>query len=322
MKRFLLAAALVAAAASTTAPQAEAAWPNDKPVEIIVGFSAGGGTDIMARTLAPFLEKYLKGNFVVVNRGGAGGELAWTALAQAKPDGYTIGFLNTPNVLTIPIERKARFSLDDFTPIANMVDDPTAFNVNVETPIKTLAELIEYAKANPGAVTVGTSGVGSDDHLAMLALERVAGIKMTHVPFAGSAPTRTALLGRHITIGSVNLGEVTSYTGDAGRIRILGHMAAERWPGNAAAPTFREQGVDIVMGSQRGLGAPKGLPPEILAQLAKAVQQAVDDPEFQAKAKQQFLPLAYEPSASWEASLRRQQKEFEALWASSPWAKK
>jgi tripartite-type tricarboxylate transporter receptor subunit TctC len=134
MKQHLKAAA-VAAAILSLAPAAEAAWPNDKPIEIIVGFAAGGGTDIMARTLAPFLEKYLKASVVVVNRGGAGGELAWTALAQAKPDGYTIGFINTPNVLTIPIERKARFSLDDFKPIANMVDDPTAFNVHVDTPI-------------------------------------------------------------------------------------------------------------------------------------------------------------------------------------------
>jgi tripartite-type tricarboxylate transporter receptor subunit TctC len=321
MKQHLKAAA-VAAAILSLAPAAEAAWPNDKPIEIIVGFAAGGGTDIMARTLAPFLEKYLKASVVVVNRGGAGGELAWTALAQAKPDGYTIGFINTPNVLTIPIERKARFSLDDFKPIANMVDDPTAFNVHVDTPIKDLKELIAYAKANPGAVTVGTSGVGSDDHLAMLALERASGIKMTHVPFAGSAPTRTALLGRHITIGSVNLGEVTSYTGDAGRIRIIGHMAADRWAGNPSAPTFREQGIDIVMGSQRGLGAPKGLPPEILDRIVKAVQQTVEDPEFQEKAKQQYLPLAYEPSASWEASLRAQQKAFADLWASSPWAQK
>ncbi|BBK32249.1 tripartite-type tricarboxylate transporter receptor subunit TctC [Stella humosa] len=321
MRRSLTAAALFAAIAAF-APASEAAWPNDKPIEIIVGFSAGGGTDIMARTLAPFLEKYLKAKITVVNRGGAGGEIAWTQLAQAKPDGYTIGFINTPNVLTIPIERKARFSLDDFTPIANMVDDPTAFNVHVDTPIKNLKELVDYAKANPGAVTVGTSGIGSDDHLAMLALERAAGIKMTHVPFAGSAPTRTALLGRHITIGSVNLGEVTSYTGDAGRIRIIGHMAAARWQGNESAPTFREQGIDIVMGSQRGLGAPKGLPPEILEQIVKAVQQTVDDPDFKEKAKQQYLPLAYEPSASWEASLRRQQKEFEELWKSSPWATK
>jgi tripartite-type tricarboxylate transporter receptor subunit TctC len=320
MRRLALAAA--AAAALLLAPRAEAAWPKDKQIEILLAFAAGGGTDVMARTLAPFLEKYLDATVIVTNKPGAGGELGFTALAQAKPDGYTIGFINTPNVLSVPIERKARYAFEDFQPIANMVDDPSAFNVNADSPFKALKDLVAYAKENPGKVTVGTTGVGSDDHLSMLYMERLAGIKLTHVPFSGSAPTRTALLGNHIVVGAVNVGEVASFTGDAGRIRTLGQMGEKRWEGMPNVPTFREQGYDVLMSSQRGLAAPKGLPKDILDRFMQAVQKTIDDPDFQAKAKAQFLVLAYEPADSWTASLKRQKEALEALWKTDPWAQK
>ena len=129
---------------------------------MIVAYPAGGGTDVAARTLARFLERDLGQPIAVINRPGAGGEIGFTELARAKPDGYTLGFINTPTIVTIPIERpQARFRLDDFAPIANVVDDPGSFFVNADSPIRGLADLVAYARAHPERVTVGTSGIGS-----------------------------------------------------------------------------------------------------------------------------------------------------------------
>lgn len=320
---FLTAAALATAAALTlAAPAAEAAWPNDKPIEMIVAYPAGGGTDIGARTLQVFLEKYLKAQVVVVNRAGAGGEVGFTALALAKPDGYTIGMINSPAVLTVPIERKARYALSDFEPIANIVDDYSALSVHVDSPYKTVADLVDFAKKNPGAVTIASTGIGSDDHLGIIYLEKASGAKFTHVPFPGTAPARTALLGRHITAAALNIGEVTSFSGDAAKLRVLGIMAAARWSDRQDAPTFREQGFEVIMSSQRGLAAPKGTPKEIVDRIAEAVAQTMKDPEFIEKARQQILPLAYKSAAEWTAELQKADQQYREVWQATPWQAK
>ncbi len=320
-RRSLLVACL-AAAVAIAAPTAEAAWPNDKPIEMIVAYPAGGGTDIGARTLQVFLEKYLKASVVVVNRAGAGGEVGFTALAMAKPDGYTIGMVNSPVALTIPIERKARYALSDFEPIANIVDDYSALSVHVDSPYKTVAELVEFARKNPGAVTIASTGIGSDDHLGIMYLEKAAGAKFTHVPFTGTAPARTALLGRHITAAALNIGEVTAFAGDSAKLRVLGIMAAKRWADRADVPTFGEQGFDVIMSSQRGLAAPKGTPKEIVDRIAAAVAETMKDPDFIAKARQQILPLDYKSAQEWSAELQKANAQYQEVWRTTPWQPK
>lgn len=313
----LFAAAALAVGASSVL----AAYP-ERPITMIVAYAPGGGTDVLARSFAPFIEKYLGGgaSITIVNKGGAGGEVGFTAAAQAKADGYTIGFLNLPNFLTMPIERQTRYTLESFVPLANMVDDPGAFNVHIDSPFKTLKDLVEYAKANPGAVTVGTSGVGSDDHLSMLAFAKQAGIKMTHVPFNGAAPNRTALMGRHITVGSFNISEVVDFAKE-GKIRILGQMAEKRWVMAPDVPTFKEQGFDVIMGSQRGIGAPANFPEEATKKLSEAIGKAVEDPEFQALAKKTYLPLAFMPAPEYSAFLAKMNERFKQMWAEDPWVK-
>ena len=164
--------------------QAQAPYP-DRPITMIIAYAAGGGTDTAARTLARFMEKDLGQSVVVVNRPGAGGEIGWSELARAKPDGYTIGFTNTPGIVTVPIERQARFKLDDFAPIANIVDDPGGIWVLTDSPYRSFAELVEAAKKAPGTLGYGTTGIGSDDHLAMLALERLTGAASCMSPSPG-----------------------------------------------------------------------------------------------------------------------------------------
>ncbi|MCA3361681.1 MAG: tripartite tricarboxylate transporter substrate binding protein, partial [Roseomonas sp.] len=165
--------ALIASALATPAiAKAQGGWRPDRQITMIVAYAAGGGTDTAARTVARFMEADLGQPVVVLNRAGAGGEIGFTELARARPDGYTIGFINTPTIVTVPIERRARFSLDDFSLIGNIVDDPGGMWVLPDSPYKSLADLLAAARANPGTIGYGTTGIGSDDHLAMLELER------------------------------------------------------------------------------------------------------------------------------------------------------
>jgi tripartite-type tricarboxylate transporter receptor subunit TctC len=319
----LLPSLLLSAAALMASGAAQAAYP-EQPIKMVVAYGAGGGTDIIARVMAPYIEKYLGNNarIVVINRPGAGGGIGFAEVANAPADGYTIGFVNTPNVLTIPIERKSNFSWQGFDLLGNVIDDPGNFSVHADNPIKNLADLVAYAKANPGAVTYGTTGVGSDDHLSALMFERAAGVKMTHVPFKGAAEVHNAIASKQIVLAAMNIGEALQYAKGGTPLRQLGQMSTSRTNLAPGVPTFKEQGFDIVMASLRGIGAPKGLPAPVREQLVNAIQKAAADPEFQAKAANYFAPLRYLPPARYESELREAEAGFRQLWKDMPWGDK
>lgn len=314
MRRRWLPAALVAV---VFADPVMAAYP-DRPVTMIVAFTAGGGTDIAARTLARFMEQRLGHPIVVVNRAGAGGEIGFTSLARAMPDGYTLGFINTPNIVTLSIERRTAYTLDSFAPVANVVDDPGGIFVKNDSRFRELAALLDYARFNPDQLSYGTTGAGSDDHLAMLNLQRIAGVRLTHVAYGGSSAVRQALLTGEIAIGALNMGEGAADSRQ-GLIRSLGQMATERWPGAPDVPTLRERGLDVVEGSMRGLAAPAGTPVEVLRHLADVAQDVMSDPEFRRLAEQQFLPLRFLGPDAYGAELVRLRGQYEELWRSAPW---
>ncbi|WP_332826811.1 tripartite tricarboxylate transporter substrate binding protein [Ramlibacter sp.] len=322
LRRLVPALLLSAAAAVATSP-AHAAYP-EAPIKMIVAYGAGGGTDIIARVMAPYIAKYLGNNasVVVMNRAGAGGGIGFGEIANAAPDGYTIGFINTPNVLTIPIERKSSFHWQNFDLLGNVIDDPGNFSVHAESPIKNLADLVAYAKANPGAVTYGTTGIGSDDHLAALMFERAAGVKLTHVPFKGAAEVHNAIASRQIMMAAMNIGEALQYAKGGTPLRQLGQMSTNRTVLAPNVPTFKEQGYDIVMASLRGIAAPKGLPAPVREQLVNAIQKAAADPEFQAKSAGYFAPLRYLPPARYDAELKEAEAGFKQLWNQMPWGDK
>jgi tripartite-type tricarboxylate transporter receptor subunit TctC len=313
---------MLSAAAAAPAP-AFAAYP-EQSIKMIVAFAPGGGTDIAARLAAQYISKYLGGgaSVVVMNRTGASGAIGFTETAKAVPDGYTIGFINTPNVLTIPIERKANFHWQEFDLLGNLVDDPDGFSVLEDSPHKTLKDLIAYAKANPGAVTYGTTGVGSDDHLAALQLERIAGIKMTHVPYKGSSETLNGLATKAVVLAVMNVGEALQYIKGGTKLRLLGQMSEARTTLAPNLPTFKEQGYNIVMASLRGMAAPKGLPPDVRKRLVEAVQKTAADPEFQAKAAAMFAPLRYLGPDAYAAELKEAEATFKQLWQTMPWGDK
>lgn len=261
LRRLLPALALSVAAVAPAF--AQSTYPS-QPIKMIVAYGAGGGTDIIARLMAQYMAKYLANNasIVVVNRPGAGGAIGFAELAKAPADGYTIGFINTPNVLTIPIERKSNFHWQDFDLLGNAVDDPGNFSVHADSQFKTLKDLVTYAKAHPGEVTYGTTGIGSDDHLSALMLERAAGIKMTHVPFKGAAEVHNGVLSKQITVAAMNIGEALQYAKGGSAIRQLGQMSTARTTLAPNVPTFKEQGYDIVMASLRGIAAPRACRPQ------------------------------------------------------------
>jgi len=314
---------LLCAALAILPAIAGAQYP-ERPVNVIVAYSPGGGTDLIARAIAPFVEKYLGGaaRLVIVNRTGAGGEIGFAALANSAPDGYSIGFVNTPPLLTIPIERQAQFNWQRFDYLGNIIDDPCNFSVHVDTPIRDLKELAAYARANPGAVTVGSTGVGSDDHLAMLMFARAAGVQLRHIPFKGSADVRAAIAGKQITVAAINIGEALQYQKGGTPLRNLVQMSPARTNLAPELATAREQGFDIELSSLRGMVGPRGLPPEIRERLVNAIARAVADPEFQAKAVQFFSPLRYLPPARYEALVREADVTYRALWKELPWAER
>jgi putative tricarboxylic transport membrane protein len=311
------------AALACAALPAVAAYP-DKPITMIVAYPPGGGTDIVARALVPYIEKNLGGGarIIVSNRGGAGGEIGFAALAASQPDGYTIGFVNTPNLLTIPIERKSPFTWQSFELLGNIVDDPGNFSVHSDSPIKTLKDLAAAAKAKPGEISYGTTGVGSDDHLAMLMFEKQAGVKLNHIPMKGAADVRGGLVGKQIDVASMNIGEAMQAQSGGAAMRNLGQMSPARTNLAPDLATFRQQGFEIEMSSLRGMAAPKGLPPDVRDRLVKAVAAAAADPAFQAQAAKYYSPLRYLSPQQFAEVLREAETGFRQMYKEMPWSDK
>jgi tripartite-type tricarboxylate transporter receptor subunit TctC len=318
-RQLLMGAAGLAVAAPGLA-SAQAAYPS-KPIQMIVAFGAGGGTDIAARSIARFMEKHLGGgaSIGVVNRPGAGGEVGWTSLAQSPNDGYTIGFINAPAILAMTVEKETRFNIDSFEPIGNLVLDAAIIAVTGDSPYKTLKDFVEAARTGTAPITVGTTGAaGNSEHLALMSLSRLTGAKINHAPFGGTAPMRQALLGKHIPAGTIGLSEGLTEARE-GSLRILGVMATERQAIAPDVPTFREQGIDLVSGSSRGIVAPKGIPADIAAKLRAAVKASMTDPEYVAAAQKASIPLHYLDGPDYSAFLRKSLDEMKAIWAANPW---
>ncbi|RQW63740.1 tripartite tricarboxylate transporter substrate binding protein [Vibrio viridaestus] len=292
-----------------------------KSVDVLVAFAPGGGTDVAARTIEPYIEKYLGEDLVIVNKPGAGGEVGFSLLANSDHDGYTMGFINLPAMYSYSYERKTSYSPESFTGVANLVYDPGVIVVRSDSKLKTLKDLVNYGKEHPGSLPIGTSGsVGSSEHIAILSVEAATGAKFNHVPFGSTAPLRTALLGGHIQVAAFNLSEADEYVAD-GSMRLLGVMSEERSEMAPDTPTFKEQGVNVISGTSRGLAVPAGTDPKIVKILSEAVHKAMNDPEYLAKAKAAGVPVHYLGGKDYENFLKSVSKSLDAAWAATPWTK-
>lgn len=316
-RRALLAAGL---AMPALAARAQPAWPNDKPVEVIVPYPPGGGVDILARLVMPVVAERIPGmRTVVTNRAGAAGQIGLEALFAAAPDGYTLGATTMPAHSGIPLERPARYRALDFTFLANIVEDPNCIYVRADSPLRSLADLIAQAKAKPGSLDYGTTGIGSDDHILMLEFEAAARLPpLTHVPFAGSAPLIPQLLGGHIAAGVGNTTELVTLSRE-GKLRGLAIAATARAADLPDLPTFRELGFEVVASAQRGIIGPPGLPPAITARLEAAFRDALADPAFKAEMARQFMPMRPLIGAAYKTEAMRVDAQLQELWKLRPW---
>ena len=282
--------ACIALALGAVGPSQAQQFPT-KEVQIIVPYAAGGATDLVFRALAASSQKYLGKAVVVMNKPGGGGAVGFTDAKQAKPDGYTLVTAITP-ITILPHQVKTAFTYHDFEPIINVVQDPAMLQVRSDAPWKTLQEFVDYARKNPGMITVGNSGAGGGVHLIALAFERAAGVKFNHIPFAGGGPSVTALLGGHVNAVSVSPPEGIPHV-KAGKLRIIALFSEKRMADFPDVPTVSEQGIDFNMGQWRGLAAPKGTPPAVVRTLHDAFKKGMEDPTFVKNAADMSVALAY-----------------------------
>lgn len=280
-----MAIAAMACLAAFEPDMAAAQFP-ERNVTLIVPYGAGGGTDITARLLARDLEVVLGKPVTVENRAGGGGWVGWGGLAAARPDGYTLGYLNVPSMyagyLDKAIGRKE--TLESFTPLMNHVLDYNVWAVKADSPYKTVRDVVEAAKKQPGVVTVTAYGAGSDDHLAILSMEQENGIKLSVVHSRSTAEAKTQALGGHIHVLGANISEVAEEA-RSGQLRILGVMSPQRSKFLPTSPTFTEQGFKQVWSVSRGIAAPAGLDKAAEARLIAALEQVLQSAEHRAKAE-------------------------------------
>jgi tripartite-type tricarboxylate transporter receptor subunit TctC len=269
-------------------------YPN-KPVTIQVGFGAGGSSDVGVRILAEALKKVIGQPVLVENKPGAGGQVMWTDFKNnAKPDGYTLALVNIPQLQTVVFDpaRKPLFSMKDFQPVANHVQDPGAVLVRKESPYKTLEDLLNDAKARPGQVKASTTGIGSDDHLAVLDVQRRANVRFNIIHTQDTPTALTRALGGHIDVDFDNVGGfLPSVKSDLAR--ILAVMMEQRYPDLPNVPTFKERGLDLISSSTRGYVFPAGTPMEIVKYVEQSIKKAMDDPEHVARMATAGLTLKF-----------------------------
>jgi tripartite-type tricarboxylate transporter receptor subunit TctC len=276
--RLAAGAAALAAISRTSWAQA---YPS-RPVRIIVGFVAGGGTDIIARLIGQWLSERLGRPFLIENRTGAGGTIAAEAVVRATPDGHTLLMVGAPNVVSAALYDKLNFDfMRDVAPVASIGLSPHFLVVNPSFPAKTVPQFIAYAKANPGKISMASGGVGSGNHLAGELFKMMAGVNMQHVPYRGEAPALTDLLGGAVDVIFASVSSIEYIR--AGKLRPLAVTTATRSEALPEIPTVGDFVPGYEESSFFGLGAPRNTPAEIIDRLNAEINVALAAPKMIAK---------------------------------------
>jgi len=270
-------------------PQVANAFP-DEGLKLIVAYGAGGGTDVTARLLAKDLEAAIGQPVTVENVTGGGGWTGWSALANAQPDGYTIGYINVPNIYAgfLNPEMSRSENLSSFTPLMNHVTDYCVWAVSADSPFHSVADVIEAAKAE--ALSIAAHGFGGDDHLAIMRMENKTDASFNVIHNTSTAISLTQVLGGHVQVLGANVSEVIKLH-ESGELRVIGVMAPERSEFLPDVPTFKEQGFDQVWSVSRGIAAPAGLPDDVKQILIKALKETLSSDAHRDAAKQLGLSL-------------------------------
>ena len=285
-----------------------------KDITLVCPWSAGGGTDTLSRALVKNAKQYFGVNVNVVNKTGGMGAVGMGDVANAKSDGYTVCMLTT-QLSTYRLMGLANLSYRDFDLLMLLNRSVGAIAVKADAQWKTMKDLIDFARANPGKVTVGHTGAGGAWHLAMASLATTNNVEFTYVPFDGAAPSRTALLGGHVDVVPAGVDELLQLY-QSGQIRVLAVAADERNPAMPDVPTYAEAGFPSdPISDWRGLGAPKGLDPAVRKQLEEGFKKCFDDPEFKKLAQELAIQLVYKDAADFKTFLENMEKTLEPALA-------
>ncbi len=285
----------------------------ERPITLIANYSAGGGADLSARALAKKAEKALGQPVAVVNRAGAGGTVGMAAIAASKPDGYTIGVTTygpltfAPHMNDLPYD-----PLKDFEYIMGYGRYMYGPVVRSDSQFKTLKDLVQYAKANPGKIKYSLIGLPTPNNFGMVYLAKAEGVKWEPVVFKDTPATVAACLGGHVDIVSQNPGDVVSYI-KAGRLRLLASFSDIRWPWVPEIPTAKELGYKFDVNSWLALGTPRGVPKPALDKLRDAFKKAIDDPEFVEIMDRIYIPPAYKTPEEYRNLVEAGYKESEVM---------
>jgi tripartite-type tricarboxylate transporter receptor subunit TctC len=251
-------------------------------VRVVVGFAAGGGTDIIARLTAQWLSERLGQQFFIDNRPGAGTNIATEAVVKSPPDGYTLLMVTPANAINTTLYDKLNFVfLRDIVPVAGIIRVPNVMEVNPSVPVKTASEFIAYAKANPGKINFASGGVGSAAHISGELLKMIAGVNMLHVPYRGGASALTDLMGGQVQMMFDPVPTSIEYI-KAGKVRALAVSTATRSEALPDIPTLGDFLPGFEASNWYGVGAPKNTPVEIVENLNKEINAALADPEVKA----------------------------------------
>lgn len=280
-KPLLLAGAILFATGVSTTQAQSAAYP-DKQVTMVVGYAPGGATDRVARLIAKSLTEQTKQTFVVENKAGANSNIAAEQVARAKPDGYTIYVGSIANTINRTLYNKLNYDLvKDFTPVGMLASVPNILVVNPNVPVKTVSEYIAYAKANPGKLSCASSGSGSSIHLSCELFKMETGTDILHVPYKGSGPAVSDLVGGQVDSMFDNFPASINQVRN-GKLRALGVTTLERLPFAPEVPTLAELGLPgFAVTSWFGVMAPAGTPPEVIAKLNNEINRALATKEIQ-----------------------------------------
>ena len=300
-RRFLQLAG--AGALSVATPVRAETWPSQS-IRFVVGFPPGGGADIVSRIMAAWLSQRFGQQVFVENKPGASTNLSLQTVANAPADGHTIVFIAASAAVNVSLFPKQSADVRDITPVAGLVDFPLTLIANPAFPPKTVAELIAYAKANPGKVNIGSFGIGTTSHVSGELFKQMAGIDMVHVPYRGGAAMATDLIAGRVQIGiDVLTGELAHI--QAGTIRAIVFAGKTRYPTLPDVPTIGETMPLYVANSWAGVGVPRGTPPEIVARLNREINAGLADPAVKARLTDVAatpLPLAPEEAAAYVRS--------------------
>ena len=270
------------------AARGQLAYPQ-KPVQVIVGFSAGGSVDVMARNLVAAVSAQLGQPFVIVNKDGASGAIGFGQLANAAPDGYTLGAGPTTPISIAPhLMKSVKFGVDSFEYVCQSFENVFTIAVPLESPFRTMAEVIAAARASPGKLSWGHSGVGTVPHLSVANLIYRTGVDIPAIPYRGEASMFADLMAGRIPVGSPSVALAVGQ-----KVRVLAVFADSRHPAFPDAPTFFEIGMPSMPPGFNGLFAPKGTPREILATLERACERAVQTEAFRTIAQRLSQRVAY-----------------------------